>query len=227
VLRRRYALVAVIAGLAAFTAWRFWHLAEKPITPTVSSSSAIDQSTSKAQLNAAIGGGDSYAQISLKSHTKEEAVNMWLERVEKDKKAEWKVPIQFYGKVIDENSEPVAGANVHFQWTDLSDKGTAVAETATDSSGRFSLDGVKGKRLSVRVTKEGYYASQTASYKSFEFSNPGENIYYEPDSANPVLFQLRRRGIGAQLIKRSVKVVLPGDGTNAKIDLTGGKIAVK
>ena len=221
----RYALVAAIAGLIAFTVWRFWHQAEKPITPTISSSDAIDQSTSKAQVNVAAADDNTYAQISLKSRTREEAVKLWLERVEKDKKADWKVPIQFYGKVIDENSGPLPGANVRFQWTDLSHKGTAVAETASDSSGRFSLSGIQGKRLSVRVTKEGYYDSQNESYKSFEFSNPGEDIYYEPDSANPVLFQLRHRGIGAQLIKRSVKVVLPGDGTDARIDLTGGKIA--
>src|SRR6266404_3714259 len=72
---------------------------------------------------------------------------------------EWKIPISFYGKAIDERGQPMPGADVHFQWTTLSGKGTSEADTKSDDKGLFSLNNVQGKRLLVRVTKPGYYSS--------------------------------------------------------------------
>src|SRR4051812_20579998 len=56
-----------------------------------------------------------------------------------DKNWEWKVPIKFVGKVVDENEQPVPEAKIKFQWTNLSAKGTGSAETKTDEQGFFSL----------------------------------------------------------------------------------------
>jgi hypothetical protein len=139
-------------------------------------------------------------------------------------KWEWKTPIQFYGKVVDENLSPVGDAKVHFQWTDLSAHGTSEADSSSDGQGNFSLDGVHGKRLLVRVTKPGYYASNSNA-GSFEFANPFEEMYYRPSKTKPVLFYLRKKGEGAQLIKKSIQVVLPGDGSGANVDLATGKIS--
>jgi hypothetical protein len=40
-----------------------------------------------------------------------------------------------------------------------------------------------------------------------------------------VLFHLRKKGAGVQLIKKSVEVMLPSDGSGASIDLTTGKLS--
>ncbi len=108
----------------------------------------------------------------------------WWARRERDKEADWKVPIRFYGRVVDQDRQPVSGVTVHFQWTDLSKQGTSEADT-----------------------------------------EPAEPNFYEPDAENPVLFSLRKKGEGAQLVKKTVEVALPGDGKGTNIDLVSGKIS--
>src|SRR5438309_156835 len=71
-------------------------------------------------------------QISLKTLTKEQAMQAWWKRREQDKDADWKISIRFYGRVIDEKMQPIAGAQIHFQWTDMSVHGTSEANTASD-----------------------------------------------------------------------------------------------
>jgi hypothetical protein len=142
-----------------------------------------------------------------------------------DSKWEWKIPIKFYGKAIDENGQPVPGADVRFQWTNLSAQGTEERRDQTDSQGLFSLDEVSGKRLVVRVTKSGYYASDSRNQFSFEYANPFEEIFYQPNANTPILFYLRRQNSNANVISKSAEIVLPGDGTAAKLDLERGKIS--
>jgi Carboxypeptidase regulatory-like domain len=165
-----------------------------------------------------------YPQISLKNRTKQEAVRIWLDRLRQDSNADWKTPIEFFGRVVDESSKPIANARIHFQWTDLSIKGTTDTNAVSNDQGLFHLSGVEGKRLSVRVEKDGYYPSESASFRSFEFSNPGEDIYYEPDKTDPIIFRLRKKGEGAKLVKKSIKVILPNFGSSATVDLIKGAI---
>ena len=167
-----------------------------------------------------------YGQISLKDHTREEAVKLWLERTERDHKADWKMPIRFYGRVVDQQMVAVPNARVHFQWTDLSSKGSSEADAATDSNGSFTFQGAQGKRLKVLVSKDGYYNSADTSMRSFEFSNPGEEIYYEPDSSHPVVFRLQKKGTGEKLISKSVKVITPPDGSVTTVNLNVGGASV-
>ena len=85
-----------------------------------------------------------YPQISLQNQSKEQATQIWLQRVAKDKSADWKAPVDFFGKVVDQNSKPVENADVSFQWTDLSDRGSTTAVTHSDHDGLFRLAGVAG-----------------------------------------------------------------------------------
>src|SRR5439155_9463279 len=78
-----------------------------------------------------------------------------------DPKWEWKVPIHFYGRVVDENFSPVPEAKIHFQWTDLSAHGTSQTDGITDCQGNISLGSLQGQRLLVRLTKTGYYVSSS------------------------------------------------------------------
>jgi hypothetical protein len=82
----------------------------------------------------------------------------WKQMKKRDPKFEWKMPINFYGKVLDQANQPVHGASVRFQWTDMSAAGTTEKFTTTDAQGMFSLTGEKGKNLGVYVSKSGYHA---------------------------------------------------------------------
>ena len=162
-------------------------------------------------------------QISLKNKSKQEGVSEYLHRREKDKSFDWRIPISFYGRVVDEVSRPIGDATILFQWSDLSSNGASEMKRKSDPEGNFSLTNVRGKGLTVRVSKEGYYATAT-SRGDFEFANPAESTYYEPNPNNPVLFHLRSKGEGAGLIRKSVEVALPGNGSSKGINLSTGKV---
>jgi hypothetical protein len=146
-----------------------------------------------------------------------------------DPQYDWKQPINFYGKVVDENGAPVPGANIHFTWNDLSPTGTSHAETTDDESGLFSLTGQQGKRLSVTASKPGYYSAGDARAASFEYANPADGLF-TPDPNNPVVFHLRKKGAGVDLITSQYGVSpdfpinIPRDGTPVNLDFFQRKI---
>ena len=145
-----------------------------------------------------------------------------LEQIQND----WRTPINFYGEVMDENTNPVAGANIHFVWTDLSPTGTTEKDTSSDQNGFFSLQNVEGKTLTVEVSKAGYYAYQNYPVGFFY---AGKNENFVPDANNPVIFWLRKKGQGTELVTSqngirpdlAVRVSINGDPTS--VDLLNKK----
>jgi hypothetical protein len=123
----------------------------------------------------------------------------YIQKITEDPQYDWKQPINFYGRVVDESNVPVADVSIHFTWNDISEKGTSDADTKSDGNGFFSLTDRKGKRLYVDVSKEGYYSSGDARGAAFEYANPNDGLF-KPDSMNPVVFHLRKKGVGVDLI---------------------------
>ncbi len=157
----------------------------------------------------------SLAEAEARYRSTPEGSNTFQQRV----LADWQRPIDFYGKVVDENTNPVAGANVTFKWTETpSEDGNRTANAQSDAEGLFSLNGQHGPSLEVFVSKEGYYASQRGqkgvSYLHGDFS---------PDPQNPVIFNLRKKGVGENLIGVKQNYRVARDGTPLGVDLTTGK----
>ena len=147
----------------------------------------------------------------------------WRRRREVDSKFEWKMPIKFYGKVVDQDDQPVQGAKVRFQWTDMSLAGTTEKFTETDAQGLFSLTNEKGKRLVVNVSKAGYHA-MNQGHASFEYAAFFEPNYIEPDSNNPVIFSFLKAQIPEPMIQNGpILLGAPNDGTPTFLDLTTGR----
>lgn len=143
----------------------------------------------------------------------------WNEQSARDPQFEWKMPIRFFGKVVDENGLPVAGATASFIWTDMSPHGSSTAEAVSDGAGLFGLQGVKGKRMQVRVNKEGYYSNPNNVF-SFEYAAFFESNYHEPDAKKPVVFRLRKQGgIPKELVVRETMMGIEPNGTPHFIDL--------
>jgi hypothetical protein len=155
-------------------------------------------------------------------------------------KAQLSAPINFFGKVIDGNNQPIGGATVEFTWNDLPPESetasytgetftpfaymhSSKSQTTSDAQGLFSLVDKKGKGLSVTINKEGYYPTATAR-QSFEFGDPLIGVFV-PDRFNPVVFRLRKRGPGTDLItsqygvKDYLGVPVPLDGSSVQVDL--------
>ena len=144
---------------------------------------------------------------------------------------DWQVPIEFYGKVVDENEQPVAGAAVQFHWTETptearDEKPGETSSASSDASGLFALHGAKGPSLSVEVSKDGYYTSRTNPWSFFYTLNG----HFSPDALNPIIFHLRKKGEGVSLVLADFPtfahiVQLHHDGTPVELDLFNGKAA--
>ena len=80
-------------------------------------------------------------------------VTRYVQNVLADPQYDWKQPINFYGKVVDENRASVQGAGIHFSWNNLSPEGTAQADTKSDENGFFSLTERQGKRLYIEISR--------------------------------------------------------------------------
>lgn len=135
---------------------------------------------------------------------------------------EWKTPIEFYGIVEDESNNMVAGAKIDFECNDLSAEGTSFYQTHSDANGAFSIKNITGKLLRVTVSKAGYYSYQP---NGGFFYYAGQNQNFVPDSGNPVIFHLREKGNGTNLIHYDRSFSLLRDGTPILIDLPSGRVA--
>ena len=134
---------------------------------------------------------------------------------------EWRTPIEFYGRVVDESNNAIAGVQIDYSCNDLSPEGTSNYHGVSDENGMFSLKDITGKLLVVHVAKDGYYTSRLEN-NSFEY---GEN-HTVADPGNPVVFHLRKKTTGAALIHFDKGFPIPKDGTPVLIDLsTGGVVS--
>jgi hypothetical protein len=153
----------------------------------------------------------------------------YIQKIKADPQYDWKQPINFYGRVVDENNAVVVGASVHFEWTDISPTGTSEANTVSDENGLFSLTSRHGKRLIVDVSKNGYYSSGNARGGAFEYANPFDGLFH-PDPMNPVVFHLRKKGVGVDLIASHapmstfIRIAPPTNGAPVFLDFFSQKI---
>jgi hypothetical protein len=163
----------------------------------------------------------------------------WKRRNQEDSHWEWKVRIDFYGKVVDYvTGQPIPGVEVFMTWTDLSAVGHSEATRFSDENGHFRLGAKNGKSLVVQeITKEGYQRSNVGSQFSFEYAGFWEPDYYLPDPDNPVVFRMRKKVEAERLLHLKgeiawkvgdVRNVLPGGFGGLEIELlTNGTLKDK
>ena len=133
--------------------------------------------------------------------------------------------ITFYGKVIDQNGDPVPDAAVGYSALDkFMEPGTGYTGTS-DGNGQFSISGIRGARLSVNVRKEGYYFIDGKSNAAFAYGMGPDGYFREPPTKeNPTIFVLQKMGKTEPLIyvgSRYYKLNKTGDPIEA--DLKTGK----
>jgi hypothetical protein len=143
---------------------------------------------------------------------------------------EWQAPIEFYGKTIDENGDPVPGVSVRFRWSEKpTEDGMITADAQSDFEGLFSLQRKRGRSLTIKFEKEGYYSSHNGE-ATFNYALGPDVI--SPDPQKPVLFHLHTKGTGEPLIKKEFPVgigqlaQLRSDGTPVELDLLTGQQAL-
>ena len=118
--------------------------------------------------------------------------------------------INFYGKVLDDHDQPVQGAEVMLQISRFSPNPAAVwtavvgLSLKTDKDGNFMVHGERGSSLFVaKIKKEHYDTSpfgHTKTERGFHYDQE-LHVPYVPDSQNPVVYHLRKKGLEAFLLK--------------------------
>ena len=195
--RSRLSLIVIVLMLLAGGLW-LWSLKQTPdVKRSVNASEApplVPAPTTASKV------------VPPPGTTDKEELNQWWVKMNKlDKNFEWKMPIEFYGKVVDDKNQPIENAAIRFQWTDLSREGTSEYNTISDSQGLFKLDGVTGKNLGVQVRKEGYKHYFIGTQFSFEYAAYFEDSFHIPDPSKSVIFRLRKNREAEPLVKREVR----------------------
>ncbi len=144
----------------------------------------------------------------------------WTAMEHADRDFQWKMPIDFYGKVIDQFGEPVAGAKVTLIWSAMG--GTQGKEVFTRNDGKFELTDAKGKGVSVEILKDGYLRTK-ASYGSFEYAAFFEDNFHVPDRGKPVIFRLQKLTAAEPMYKFSTTGRVLLDGTPLMLNVATGK----
>jgi hypothetical protein len=142
---------------------------------------------------------------------------------------DYKWPIEFYGKVLDENMNPVPDANAHCSWSVPYPNEPPERDVKSDAGGLFALTGEIGHKLVVNVNKAGYYTTKS-NQTDFEYSRRNNAVPPHAHPDNPAIFRLRKRGPGADLItskygiKEEFGFGTPLDGTPIVVDLLARKV---
>jgi len=119
------------------------------------------------------------------------------------------VPVSFYGRVVDQDGNGIAGVQILMSVRQWGLGGTFDSwgnkfpkfNCVTDSNGSFSLEGTSGDSLTVEsVFKNGYSLSPKTQmgYGYGESSAP-----HHPDRQNPIIIKMWKLGEKAQLIAGS------------------------
>jgi hypothetical protein len=223
-MRRSVVIFCLLAIAAIICLSLLHHRQSKTETPLVVTSQPVAVQTNTPISTPANGGGgiaalSAPAQMTNNLSFEEKRVETIKKSLEEGK-SDWRTPIEFYGRVIDDSNNAISGAKIDFSCNDLSPSGTSYYYATSDANGGFSITGIQGKLLQVSVSKAGYYSYDPAGQF---FYYAGQNQNFVADIGNPVVFKLREIGAGAKLFHIHSSFPIPKDGSPVFIDLATGE----
>lgn len=145
----------------------------------------------------------------------------------------YRTPIEFYGKVVDQNGEPVGGASVKILPFDQpfgERESKSKMSLTSNADGTFFVKGIKGLAMGVEIRKEGYLVmpdyglERPASSRRIEYGLDGSGGTQFKDPNHPTLFTLHRLGQLEPLVYMAEeRWHLPADGKPRSIALDSEK----
>lgn len=138
-------------------------------------------------------------------------------------------PIQFFGKVIDQDNNPISDVKVTLEirvskelapnaFQDVFDHPILV----TDAEGRFALADARGALLGVQaLEKQGYEPSPKAFRKSYWYWRDPSQVFH-PDANRPEIFRMWKKAGAERLVRKGIGHAIPYDGTPTSFDLLSG-----
>jgi hypothetical protein len=138
-------------------------------------------------------------------------------------------PITFYGRVVDQNDDPVPDATVNYNALDKFDASGSQYQGKSDANGNFSISGIVGAALSVGVRKEGHYMIDGKSANTFAYGVGPDSVRREPPTKDdPAIFVLQKMGTAEPLIHISSRTYrIPRNGAPVEVNLTTGRVSAQ
>jgi hypothetical protein len=179
-MRRRITLISGVAAIVVLASFTVWRLGRREHAPDSHPQQREDFATRTKDATAATPVREETGRL----HEKERAKAI-VQAVEKSN-----VPINFWGKVLDQEARPIGGVSVQYSYSaeHANTPGTAwgeqkihKSEVATDIAGKFTVNGIKGPALTVEaLTKEGY-AYRSRGAKVYNYYGDVSSGKFTPD----------------------------------------------
>jgi len=138
----------------------------------------------------------------------------------------------FYGKVVDQNMQPVVGATIELQigyfdgtLTPAFFPSVYSVRLVSDERGMFSLVNQKAMGISTTLIKKKGYKISNDGRRSFDFSRDNPIPNNGPD--NPVVFKVWKSGEYQKTIKGELFAKLIPDGRTYTIDFLKDKVVIQ
>ncbi len=131
-------------------------------------------------------------------------------------------PIEFYGKVVDQNGVPIEGANIEISVSHFLSMGRKrdVIRRTSDASGLFSIKGLRGLSIYVKASKLGCYRVYNGVAKPADPASERSYGGHNPDRKNPELLVLYKPAHLEPLVHSSKEAWrISNDGTPRLIPL--------
>ena len=142
------------------------------------------------------------------------------------------VPVDFWGQVIDQDNQPLAGVEVEgraLQWRlvpPVSVAGHHVTNhVVSDVAGRFEFRNLNGSSFTLDLTKQGYQLEPQGGGKlGVSYSNPGEE---RPNFDHPFIYKMWKLRGAEPTLKMDKDRRILCDGTPVFANLATGEIVLQ
>jgi hypothetical protein len=216
--RSIYWFTVVVAVLIMLALW-FW---KKPVEPTLVTSTEQTLMDSNRAVNE--------VQPPQATPSATTATTQAQSPIQKDKVELLKeilnandADIVFYGRLEDQLSNGVDGAEVNFsiQFENASDRGIKRGQVMSDGNGLFTISGYKGANLGLMPKKPGYTLATTGTSFRYSQTSPG---YFVPDINNPAVIKMWKLQGAEPLVNINQRYKLRYTNAPINVDLLADKI---
>ena len=210
---RRNQIIIAFCFLAVTAALAWWLLRASKHAPVEASSLPI------------VGVSPSSATASSSASATPEPINERRQATIASIVSALSTPIAFYGKVVDQNGDPVANATAKYNVIDKFDASGSNYQSESDANGSFSISGINGAVLLVGVNKDKYYQIDGKSGGAFAYGvGPDSTRKLPPTKEHPAIFVLHKMGNTVPLIYvGTCYYKVSKDGQPVDVDLKTGK----